>query len=141
MAKRKAPRRRSQGIRVLNVLESLTYAELISRGTTGGGLGSLIFGDTDLGMTETKTYNQITGFTTDMVATGEGQISLGDIISQPGQAVSVMAANFQANLLLMAVAGFTTNLGFSVGKRLLRKPISKINRDIMKPLFGSGIRM
>ncbi|GAI96889.1 unnamed protein product, partial [marine sediment metagenome] len=41
MAKRKAKQRRRSngGIRVLNVLESLTYAEIISRGTTGGGLG------------------------------------------------------------------------------------------------------
>ena len=76
-----------------------------------------------------------------MVATGTDQISLGDIITEPGQAVSIMASNFQGNLLPMAVAGFTTSVGFNVGKRLLRKPISNINRNIMKPLFGSGIRM
>lgn len=139
--KRKTPRRRNNSIRVLNVLESLTYAEIISRGTTGGGLGSFIFGETDLGMVEQKSYNQLTGNTSMMVATGTDQISLGDIITEPGQAVSIMASNFQGNLLPMAVAGFTTSVGFNVGKRLLRKPISNINRNIMKPLFGSGIRM
>jgi|TARA_R110000824_G_scaffold93023_1_gene225238 hypothetical protein len=138
MAKRKAPKRRTQGIRVLNVLESLTYAEIISRGTTGGGLGSLIFGDTDLGY---KSGNVGIGSLETSVAVGTDQISLGDLMSEPGQAVSVMAANFQANLLPMAVAGFTTSVGFNVGRRLLRKPINNINRNIMKPLFGAGIRM
>ena len=75
------------------------------------------------------------------IAVGTDQISLGDLMSEPGQAVSVMAANFQANLLPMAVAGFTTSVGFNVGRRLLRKPINNINRNIMKPLFGAGIRM
>ena len=138
MAKRKAPKRRTQGIRVLNVLESLTYAEIISRGTTGGGLGSLIFGDTDLGY---KSGSVGIGMGTTEIAVGTDQISLGDLMSEPGQAVSVMAANFQANLLPMAVAGFTTSVGFNVGRRLLRKPINNINRNIMKPLFGAGIRM
>jgi len=138
MAKRKTPRRRNNSIRVLNVLESLTYAEIIARGTTGGGLGSFIFGDTDL---VTKPTFNIAQLKTDMVTTGQDQISLGDLITEPGTAVSTMAANFQGNLLPMAVAGFTTSIGFSVGKRLLRKPISNINRNIMKPLFGQGIRM
>jgi len=140
MAKRKTPRRRNNSIRVLNILESLTYAEIISRGTTGGGIGSFIFGETDLGM---KTIGIKTQFfdNQEMVAVGEGQISLGDLVTEPSQAITVMAANFQSNLIPMALAGFTTNLGFSVGKRLLRKPISNINRNIMKPLFGNGIRM
>jgi len=139
MAKRKSKSRsRPAGIRVLNVLESLTYAEIISRGTTGGGLGSLIFGDTDIGY---KSASLGIGMGETGIATGTDQISLGDLMSEPGQAVSVMAANFQKNLLPMAVAGFTTSLGFNVGRRLLRKPISNINRNIMKPLFGAGIRM
>ena len=139
MAKRKSKSRsRPAGIRVLNVLESLTYAEIISRGTTGGGLGSLIFGDTDLGY---KSGSLGIGMGETGIAVGTDQISLGDLMSEPGQAVSVMAANFQANLLPMAVAGFTTSVGFNVGRRLLRKPINNINRNIMKPLFGAGIRM
>jgi len=139
MAKRKSKSRsRPAGIRVLNVLESLTYAEIISRGTTGGGLGSLIFGDTDIGY---KSASLGIGMGETGIAIGTDQISLGDLMSEPGQAVSVMAANFQKNLLPMAVAGFTTSLGFNVGRRLLRKPISNINRNIMKPLFGAGIRM
>jgi hypothetical protein len=141
MPRKKAKSRRRPAIKILNVLESLTYAEIISRGTTGGGLGSLIFGDTDLGYTKQMSYNQFDGNTTTMVATGTDQISLGDLITEPGQAVTIMAQNFQSNLVPMAVAGFTTAAGFSVGKRLLRSPINNINRNIMRPLFGRGIKL
>ncbi|AXQ66302.1 MAG: hypothetical protein [Virus sp.] len=142
MAKRKAKQRRRSngGIRVLNVLESLTYAEIISRGTTGGGLGQLIFGETDLGMKQIGIKTQFYD-NTEMVAVGEGQISLGDIVSQPSQAIAVMTSNFQKNLMPMAVAGFTTSIGFRVGRSLLRRPISNINRNLMRPLFGKSVRL
>jgi len=52
-----------------------------------------------------------------------------------------MGMNFQANILPMAIAGFTTSIGFKVGKRLLRKPIGSINRNIIVPALGAGIKL
>ena len=66
---------------------------------------------------------------------------MGDIVSQPGQALSVMSTNLQNNLVPMAVASLVTGVGFRFGKRLLRRPIGNINRNIMKPLLGAGIKL
>jgi len=52
-----------------------------------------------------------------------------------------MGMNFSNNLLPMAIAGFTTAISFKVGKRLLRGPISSVNRNIIKPALGAGIRL
>ena len=83
MAKRKSKRRRSpKTISVLNVLESLTYASIITEGVAGTSVFGL-FGDTDL--TQTSVYDAGLG-TSSMTWTGGGALSLGDIVSEPGQA-------------------------------------------------------
>jgi len=94
----------------------------------------MITGATDIG------YAPV-GAGTLTAPTGTGEISLGDIVSQPGQALGVMSQNLQNNLVPMAVASLVTGVGFRFGKRLLRRPISNINRNIMKPLLGAGIKL
>ena len=137
MAKRKAKRRSSpKTISVLNVLESLTYASIITEGVAGTSVFGL-FGDTDL--TSSSVYDQGLG-TSSMTWTGGSALSLGDIMSQPTQAVSIMQTNFANNWKNMAVASFVTGITFKWGRRLMRGPISNINRNIMKPL-GVGIRV
>jgi len=137
MAKRKSKRRKSpKTISVLNVLESLTYASIITEGTLGTSVFGL-FGDTDLA--QTSVYDQ--GLATSTTSwTGGSALSLGDIMSQPTQAVSIMQTNFANNWKNMAVASFVTGITFKWGRRLMRRPISNINRNIMKPL-GVGIRV
>ena len=76
-----------------------------------------------------------------MVTVGGDAISLGDIATEPALAFSTMANNFQANLIPMAFAAFGTSFTFRIGKRLLRRPISNINRNIIKPALGAGIRL
>jgi hypothetical protein len=137
MAKRKSKRRRSpKTISVLNVLESLTYASIITEGVAGTSVFGL-FGDTDL--QQTSVYDQGLG-TSSMTWSGGSALSLGDIMSQPTQAVSIMQTNFANNWKNMAVASFVTGITFKWGRRLMRRPISNINRNIMKPL-GVGIRV
>jgi hypothetical protein len=137
MAKRKTKRRRSpKTISVLNVLESLTYASIITEGVAGTSVFGL-FGDTDL--QQTSVYDQGLG-TSSMTWSGGSALSLGDIMSQPTQAVSIMQTNFANNWKNMAVASFVTGITFKWGRRLMRRPISNINRNIMKPL-GVGIRV
>ena len=100
----------------------------------------MITGATDLGYTTTTTGMGIHSKEI-QTATGTGEISLGDIVSQPGQALGVMSQNLQNNLVPMAVASLGTSVAFRLGKRLLRRPIGSINRSIMKPMLGAGIKL
>ena len=139
MARRAKPkRRRSRSLSILNALEAYTYATILTEGVAGTSPYGMITGATDLGMTnmnDTGVGNPVYRLS------GQGEISLGDIVSNPGVALSEMSKNLQSNLVPMAIASLTTGIGFRFGKRLLRRPISNINRNIMKPLLGAGIKL
>ena len=138
MAKRKAKRRRSRrSFSVINALEAYIYATILTEGVAGTSPMGLITGATDLKSTVT-TGGVGRG---DLVISGHGEISLGDLMSNPSLALDTMANNFQSNLAPMAIAAFTTSMTFRIGKRILRRPISNINRNIMKPALGAGIKL
>ena len=138
MAKRKTKRRRSpKKIGILNVLESLTYASILPEGVAGTSVFGLLTGDTDL--MQSSVYDQGLGVST-MTWTGGSALSLGDIATNPGQAVSIMQTNFMNNWKNMAVSSFFTSITFKFGRRLLRAPINNINRNIMAPL-SLGIKV
>jgi len=147
MARRKTTRRRSpKSFKILNALEALAYGQIISVGITGGGLMEFLTGAQDLG---TKTVDLgIGGFrpmsgesgSTSMVV-GQDQISLSDFASEPTLAISQMTSNFTQNIVPMASAALFTGLAFNVGRRVLRRPINNINRNIMKPLLGAGVKL
>ena len=149
-ARRRTKRKRSRprGFGILNALEAYTYGAILSEGIAGTSPWGLLTGATDLGYQTSTGYadswaQNLPGYSasTTTVAVGTGEISLGDIISQPGQALGVMASNFQSNVIPMAIQGVMVGVGFRFGKRLLRKQISSVNRNIMRPLLGSGIRL
>jgi len=136
MARRKkATRRRKKTFSILNGLEALAYGQILSVGITGG---DFVTGSTNLGMTSITDVGL--GVST-MELTGQGQISLGDFITEPTLAIDTMTSNFTSNIIPMAVAGFGTSVAFRVGRRLLRKPLSMITKDLIKPVLGSGVRM
>lgn len=138
MAKRKGKRRRSRrSFSVINALEAYIYATILTEGVAGTSPMGLITGATDLKSTVT-TGGVGRG---DLVISGQGEISLGDLMSNPSLALDTMANNFQSNLAPMAIAAFTTSMTFRIGKRILRRPISNINRNIMKPALGAGIKL
>jgi hypothetical protein len=142
MAKKKRRTRRRSSFSVLNALEAYVYATILTEGVAGTSPIGLITGATDIGSTVLKTS---TGLGSEMsmstVVTGADAISLGDIATEPALAFSTMANNFQSNLVPMAFAAFGTSFTFRIGKRLLRRPISNINRNIMKPALGAGIKL
>jgi len=135
MARRKTTRvRRRKSFKLLNALESLTYAEILSRGVAGTGIAGFISGSGDLTSTfieSSQTYE----------TSGADAISLSDIVQSPGLATSTMAMNLQKNIIPMSVAAATTAVTFNVGKRLLRRPINNINNNLMAPLLGRGIKL
>mgnify|MGYP003132646085 CR=1 FL=1 len=142
--KRKPKRRASRAVRLLNVLESYTYASILSQGVAGTTPLGMLTGEEDL-MTSSRiipgSFTSGVGFQYEDVVTGGDKISLRDIITQPGLAIGQMTQNLQANLLPMAVASIGTGIAFRFGKRLLRRPIGNINRNIMKPLLGAGLKL
>ncbi len=146
MARRKTKRRRSRrSFSILNGLEALAYATIMTEGIAGTNPWGFITGDTNLKGTFEGQFLQMTsginGSAGTSEVTGQGEISLGDLATNPGTALTQMGMNFQANLLPMAIAGFTTAVGFKVGKRLLRRPISSVNRNIIRPALGAGIKL
>jgi len=138
--RRKKMRRRRKTFSILNGLEALAYASILSEGVTGGSLAAFIGGAGDLGTSMTSIGIGSRPEQT-LTITGAGQISLADIVKEPGMAIDQMGMNFQNNLLPMAFAAFTTSVGFSVGRKLLRKPLSSVTRNIIHPVLGKGVRM
>jgi len=146
MARRKTKRRRSRkSFSILNGLEALAYATIMTEGIAGTSPWGFITGSADLKGTFEGQFLQMTsgmnGSGTGIEVSGAGEISLGDLATNPGTALTQMGMNFSNNLLPMAIAGFTTAISFKVGKRLLRGPISSVNRNIIKPALGAGIRL
>jgi hypothetical protein len=140
MARRRMKKkvRRSRGISLLNALESYTYASILSQGVAGTTPYGMLTGKGDLA--QSSYYDSGLGATS-MVVTGGDVISLADITQNPSLALSQMGKNLQANIVPMAVASLTTGVMFRFGKRLLRRPIANINRNLVKPALGAGIRL
>jgi len=135
--------RRKPAFKILNALEALVYTGILTTGIAGTSPWGFITGKGDLGYklgigagTWEDQYKEGT-----LEMTGEGAISLKDIMKEPGLAVAQMSTNFGNNLAPMAIAAFTTGVTFNVGRRLLRRPINNINRNIMKPMLGAGIKL
>ena len=145
MAKRKTTRRRrTQSFKILNALEALAYGQIISVGLTGGGLYEFVTGKQDLAMkAPSGVYDAGLGVTsmTSRSLVGQDVISLKDMISEPTLAIAQLTDNFSSNIVPMATAGLVTGVTFNIGRRVLRRPINNFNRNIMKPLLGSGVKL
>jgi len=132
MARRKkATRRRSpKTISLLNIAESYAYASVLTGGVLAnspvgvlGFDGSGAAGGAGYGMTTTN-----------------GAMTLSSIVSDPGSSFDSMSANFMANYQAMAVSAIGIGITFKFAKKLLRKPLANVNRNLMKPL-GIGVRL
>ena len=133
MARRKKSKRR-RGPRmfsVISAIESYAYANLLTEGLANNTPVGFITSRSDI------VYGSSNGA---MTVTGADQLSLSEIITHPTTAFTGMQANFMANYQTMAVQAIGIGVGFKVAKKLLRRPISNVNRNIMKPL-GIGIKL
>ncbi len=136
--RKKGARRRKAAFSILNAVEAWIYAEILMRGTTGSGVIGFFTGEGDIGIGPGET---IGGITTYSQPVGAGEISLNDLMMEPGLAIATVSQNFKSNLLPMALASFTTSVSFRIGRRLLRRPLASVNRSIIKPALGAGIRL
>ena len=129
MARRKKAirRRRAKTISLMNLAESYAYASLITGGVMGNSpVGVLGFEGAGAGSTAMTTTN--------------GGLTLQSIISDPGTSFDSMQANFMANYQAMAVSAIGIGVTMKFAKKLLRKPIANVNRNLMSPL-GIGVRI
>mgnify|MGYP001079720703 FL=1 len=140
MARRKksSPRRRSRSVSLLNVAESYAYANILTSGLMGTTPVGFITGATDL-VYKSSNVGAVS-LMASPVMFGDNSISLGDIVSAPDAAFGVVQNNFMNNYQSMAISSIGVGLSFRLGKRLLRRPISNVNRNIFKPL-GAGFKL
>ena len=134
-AKRKT-RRRMPSFSLINAFESYIYADILMRGATGTGPYGFLTGEGDL-----KVQQNYPG--AEMTTYGANEISLRDILQEPGTAFSTISANLRTPGVVqnMFISSLLTSASFRVGKYMLRKPINNVNRNIVRPLFGKAVRL
>ena len=136
MARRRTKKRTRRGpkaVSVINAMEAYAYANLLSQGLAGSSPWEFVTGGSDIG------YTSMSGSTA-MTLVGADKLSLTELITSPDVAFGAMQKNFAANYQAMAIQAATIGVSFRLGKKLLRRPISSVNRNIMKPL-GIGIKL
>ena len=129
--RKKSRRRRDTSIKLLNVMEAYAYADIGSRGIMGASPWEVITGGSSVGTT--KVYDS--AFGTQMVSTGVGsEVTLTEVLQHPDMAFSAMQSNAMANWQAMVIGSLGVSIGFKLGKKLMRRPIANVNRNIFKPL-------
>ena len=134
MARRRKKTRRRRGPKyfsVINAIEAYAYANLLTQGIAGTGPVGFLTGGSDISMDYQNGA---------LVVQGTDQLTLSEMVTNPAAAFAGMQSNFMANYQQMAVQGITIGIGFKLAKRLLRRPISNVNRNLMKPL-GIGVKL
>jgi len=136
--RKKAKRRRAKTISLINLAESYAYASILTEGVAGTTPYNLIVGGSDIA--QAKVIDVGLGAASLSGYTGTDQITLTEMVTSPDVAFSTMSMNFMSNWQNMVVKSLTVSVGFRLGKRLLRRPIANVSRNIFKPL-GLGVRL
>ena len=125
--KKKSRRRSPKTISLINLAESYAYASVLTGGvannTPVGFIGLDGTGGTGLATTN-----------------GGASVSLSSLVADPGSSFDAMQTNFMSSYQAMAVQAIGIGITFKFAKKLLRKPIANVNRNMMKPL-GIGVRL
>jgi len=125
---RKTRRRTAKKISLIDLAESYAYASVLTSGVfSNSPIGFIGFDGTGTGMAMATTN-------------GGAALTLGGIVSDPGSSFDSMQSNFMQNYQAMAVSAIGIGLTFKFAKRLLRKPIANVNRNLMAPL-GIGVKI
>ena len=129
---------------ILNAVEAYTYATILSTGVMGSSPYGFLTGKADIGQVSSGSTAPFAEGSISMIGgnyyKGAQSISLSEIVQSPDVALGAMAQNFEQNYQAMAIQSLLTSVSFKFGKRLLRRPISNVNRNIMKPL-GIGVKL
>ncbi len=139
MAKKKTKRRRSK--KYISIYDSaVAYGNLtiLTEGTTGYSPIGWFTGKYDLVSNEYGTWTS-EGVVTTTQWKGEDQISMKDMLNEPGQAMNQIMLNTKANWIGMTTNAILFNVGAKVLKKAMRQPIREANR-LIRPL-GMGVQI
>jgi|TARA_R110001599_G_scaffold283623_2_gene485610 hypothetical protein len=138
MAKKKKTRRRTpKTMSLYDAAVAWGNLTILTEGTVGSGPIGFITGEYDIQSSTT------TGWSTDLVGTtkisGNEQISMRDMLNDPGLSFGQITENVKNNAVGMTVNALVFNAGARILKRAIRQPINQANRFI-RPL-GLGVRI
>jgi len=149
MARRRAKtrRRRTRSFSIINAIESYAYANILTRGMFDANPVEFLTGEGDVApsanWTEAGLYGSTSWLTTggSGAAIGASPMSLMDLVKNPSFALAVTTYRTQQALPNMLMQSLATGIGFRVIKRVLRAPISNVNRNIVRPIMGKTVRL
>ena len=138
-----APRRRTKAkrrsspksFRILNAIESYAYASILTRNFAGTTPLGMLTAGADI-RAPAATYGGPMTF-----VNADNTVSLGELIQSPDLAFQALSSNVMNNWKSAFVETLAVGVSFRLGKRILSRPIANINRNIMKPLLGSTIKI
>jgi hypothetical protein len=139
-------RRRARSFSLIKAAESFAYASILTKGLFNTNPVQFVLGDADLSPSTSWNPSGVQSAAMANPGTwggsiGADQISLGDIVKDPAFAFNTMIGRGQANLANMAVQSLVVGVTARAFTRILRRPIANVNRNIMKPLLGAGVKL
>jgi len=140
--RKKSRRRRATGIKLLNVAESLAYANIATTQIFGTDAYDFVTGKDNLKLGPSATYMGVYGAALQGYdpSTGADKITLREVISSPTVSMAVAQANLTNNWQSLVLQSVGVQIGFKLGKRIMRSPINNLNKNFFKPL-GVGISL
>lgn len=121
--KKRAPRKRSKTIGLLNVSESLFQGSLITKLAFNLNPVEFLLGDSG-----------VAGITS------SGGTSLTELVKDPSRFEQVAMRFTPEAVIMTGIQSAVGNAAFRAARRFLRRPISSVNRNIMTPL-KLGVRL
>jgi hypothetical protein len=148
MARKKATRRRrtNTGFRLVSAIESYAYASILTEGLFDANPVEFLTGPDNvnaqaLALTPLATQTYFMENPDKGAKYGANPLSLRDIVGNPGFAANAIIGRGMANGINMAIQAATVNVGFRLFKTLLRRPLSNIQTNLIKPAFGKTVRL
>lgn len=147
MAPKKKPKRRGpRSFGVISAVESYAYASILTQGLFDASPVEFLTGPDNvtaagLALTPQQTQNYFQLNPRKGADYGANPLSLRDIVGNPGFAANAIIGRGMANGLNMAMQAAAVSVSFRLFKRLLRRPLSNIQRNLITPAFGKTVRL
>ena len=144
--RKKARRRSRKTFSILGAVESYAYASILTEGLfdatpmeflTGGVSSNL----NEAGWSGATTQQYFLSNPQLGAAQGANPLTLREIFADPGFAANAIIGRGRANALNMAFAAGVVGVSMRLFKRMLRRPLSNIQRNLIKPAIGPGVRL
>jgi hypothetical protein len=144
--RKKTRRRRTRNFSVLGAVESYAYTSILTQGLFNNSPLNFLTGQDNLNPSSTWQFDSVSSAamsnpTTFGAAIGADKITLRELLDDPGFVAATVVGRAQANMIPMAISAATVSIGMRLFKRVLRRPLSNIQRNLVKPALGAGVRL